>query len=152
MNLPVKIQLLDRRWGTIWPLQQKHSSDAAALDLRLAIDADVVLAPSACELLPTGIAIHIGQSGYFGLITPRSGWGHKGLVLGNGVGVIDADYQGEIKLSLWNRNPDKTLELRAGERVAQLLFLPCLNVRFEQVTSFAPSARGGGGFGSTGSH
>ena len=150
MPLAVKIKLIDPRWGRQWPLPSQHSSGAAAYDLRLALEHELNLAPGACELVATGIAIHIATPGYFALLAPRSGWGHRGLVLGNGVGVIDSDYQGEIKLSLYNRNSNKSLLLQPGERVAQMLFLPCAAADFIPVEEFSASARGTSGFGSTG--
>ena len=125
---------------------------SAGLDLRACIDAPIVLAPGAAELLPTGIAIHIGDPGHAALILPRSGLGHKhGVVLGNLVGLIDSDYQGELMISTWNRG-HTTFTLNPLERLAQLVIVPVVQAQFNIVDDFEASERGAGGFGSTGKH
>jgi dUTP pyrophosphatase len=126
---------------------------SAGLDLRACIDAPIELAPDATTLIPTGIAIHIADPGYAALILPRSGLGHKhGVVLGNLVGLIDSDYQGELMVSVWNRNPANgpTFTINPQERIAQLVIVPVQQVRFQEVAEFNASDRGAGGFGSTG--
>jgi dUTP pyrophosphatase len=123
---------------------------SAGLDLRACIDAAIELAPGATTLLPTGLAIHIADPSYAALILPRSGLGHKhGIVLGNLVGLIDSDYQGELMVSCWNRG-HAAFTIQPQERIAQLVIVPVQQVAFEEVTTFATSDRGIGGFGSTG--
>jgi dUTP pyrophosphatase len=120
------------------------------MDLRAALDAPLTLQPGESTLVPSGIAIHIGDPGWCALIVPRSGLGHKhGLVMGNLVGVIDADYQGPLMISCWNRG-QQAYTIDVGDRIAQLLLVPVAQARLNIVTEFAPSERGGGGFGSTG--
>ncbi|MBS0313791.1 MAG: dUTP diphosphatase [Proteobacteria bacterium] len=126
---------------------------AAGLDLRACIDSAVEIVAGATTLLPTGLAIHLDDPGYAALILPRSGLGHKhGIVLGNLVGLIDSDYQGELMVSCWNRNATggPSFVIEPGERIAQLVVVPVQQVGFEEVSEFTPSARGHGGFGSTG--
>jgi dUTP pyrophosphatase len=126
---------------------------SAGLDLRACIDAPIDLAPGATTLIPTGIAIHIADPGYAALILPRSGLGHKhGVVLGNLVGLIDSDYQGELMVSVWNRNAlgGASFTINPQERVAQLVIVPVQQVKFMEVAEFDASDRGAGGFGSTG--
>ena len=126
------------------------TSGSAGLDLRAMLDAAVELAPGSTQLLPTGIAIHIADPGYAALILPRSGLGHKhGIVLGNLVGLIDSDYQGELMVSCWNRG-SQPFTIQPFERIAQLVIVPVQQVAFEEVAEFASSDRGAGGFGSTG--
>jgi dUTP pyrophosphatase len=126
------------------------TSGSAGLDLRACIDAAINLAPAATVLIPTGIAIHIGDPGYAALILPRSGLGHKhGIVLGNLVGLIDSDYQGELMVSCWNRGT-AAFTIAPQERIAQLVIVPVQQVRFNEVDDFTQSDRGAGGFGSTG--
>lgn len=147
---PVKIDLriLDTRLREHLP--RYATPGAAGLDLRAAVHAPLTLAPSAAELIPTGIAIHIGDPGYCALILPRSGLGHRhGLVLGNLVGLIDSDYQGELMVSCWNRGREPFV-VEPMARIAQLIVVPVVQVSFNLVDSFAASARGEGGFGSTG--
>jgi dUTP pyrophosphatase len=123
---------------------------AAGLDLRACVDAPLTLAPGDASLLPTGIAIHIGDPGYAAMILPRSGLGHKhGIVLGNLVGLIDSDYQGPLMVSAWNRGREP-FTVQPLERIAQLVIVPVLQVEFNVVEEFEQSARGAGGFGSTG--
>ncbi len=150
MNIDIDIKLLDKRLGAEFPLPAYASADAAGLDLRAMLDAPLTLAPGACELLPTGIAIHIADPGVCAVILPRSGLGHRhGIVLGNLVGLIDADYQGQLLVSCWNRS-ETAFTIAPGERIAQLVLLPVLRARFRQVTGFTASARGEGGFGHSG--
>ncbi|VFR43836.1 Deoxyuridine 5'-triphosphate nucleotidohydrolase [plant metagenome] len=123
---------------------------SAGLDLRACLDAPLVLAPGATHLVPTGLAIHIGDPGLAAVILPRSGLGHKhGIVLGNLVGLIDSDYQGQLMVSTWNRG-DTPFTLEPMERLAQLVIVPVVQARFEEVRDFSASERGAGGFGSTG--
>jgi len=123
---------------------------SAGLDLRAVLDAPIDLLPGATTLVPTGIAIHIADPGYAALILPRSGLGHKhGIVLGNLVGLIDSDYQGELMVSCWNRG-STAFTINPLERIAQLIIVPVLQVQFQEVSEFSASDRGAGGFGSTG--
>ncbi len=138
--------------GRELPLPEYATSGSAGLDLRACLDAPLTLEPGASELIPTGIAIHIGEPGLAATILPRSGLGHKhGIVLGNLVGLIDSDYQGQLLVSCWNRgNAPFTIEV--GERIAQLVILPVVRAEFHVVEDFARSARGEGGFGHSGRH
>jgi dUTP pyrophosphatase len=125
---------------------------AAGLDLRACLDAPLTLQPGDSQLIPTGLAIHLGDPGYAALILPRSGLGHKhGIVLGNLVGLIDSDYQGQLMVSTWNRGREP-FTVQPLERIAQLIVVPVAQVRLNVVEDFAASARGAGGFGSTGKH
>jgi dUTP pyrophosphatase len=144
----VDVRILDPRIADRLPAYATAGS--AGLDLRACIDAPIVLAPGAAELVPTGIAIHIGDPGHAAMILPRSGLGHKhGIVLGNLVGLIDSDYQGPLMVSCWNRgNADFTIQ--PLERIAQLVIVPVVQASFRVVENFDDSARGAGGFGSTG--
>lgn len=131
-------------------LPQYATPSAAGLDLRACIDDPVVLKPGETQLIPTGLAIHIADPGYAALILPRSGLGHKhGIVLGNLVGLIDSDYQGPLMVSCWNRG-QTAFTLASMERLAQLIIVPVMQAKFHVVDDFAASARGEGGFGSTG--
>lgn len=146
----VDLKILDRRLEEYPPTYA--TPGAAGLDLRACLDTAVELAPGRCELIPTGIALHLGDPGLAAMILPRSGLGHKhGIVLGNLVGLIDSDYQGQIFVSLWNRG-SATFVLNPMERIAQLVIVPVLQVRFNRVDEFQASQRGDGGFGSTGKH
>jgi dUTP pyrophosphatase len=146
MNIDVRV--LDARMREHLPHYATPGS--AGLDLRACLAAPLTLAPGACELVGTGIAIHLADPGYAALILPRSGLGHKhGIVLGNLVGLIDSDYQGELKISAWNRSTAPFV-IEPLERLAQLVVVPVVQARFNVVDSFAPSARGEGGYGSTG--
>lgn len=128
------------------------TSGSAGLDLRACLDAPITLEPNAWQLVGTGIAVHLADPGYAALILPRSGLGHKhGIVLGNLVGLIDSDYQGELKVSAWNRS-DTAFVLQPMERLAQLVIVPVVQARFRVVSEFPPSERGEGGYGSTGKH
>jgi dUTP pyrophosphatase len=141
---------LNPRIGTDLPLPKRATSGSAGLDLRACIDQAIDLPPGATELIPTGIAIHLADPGLAALIVPRSGLGHRhGIVLGNLVGLIDSDYQGELLISCWNRG-QKPFRIEPGERIAQLVVVPVLPVEFEVVESFEQSRRGAGGFGHTG--
>jgi dUTP pyrophosphatase len=148
--IEVELKILDPRLGDSIPLPQAATLGSAGMDLRAALDEPLTLAPGASALVPSGIAIHIGDPGWCGLIVPRSGLGHKhGLVMGNLVGVIDADYQGPLMISCWNRGT-QPYTIAVGDRIAQLLLVPVAQARLRQVDEFAPSSRGDGGFGSTG--
>ena len=146
MNIDVKI--LDPRMTDQLPAYATPGS--AGLDLRACLDAPLKLAPNAWQLVPTGIAIHLGDPNFAALILPRSGLGHKhGIVLGNLVGLIDSDYQGQLMVSAWNRS-DVAFTIAPMERIAQLVIVPVLQARFNVVSEFPASARGEGGYGSTG--
>jgi dUTP pyrophosphatase len=148
--LNIQIKILDKKIGTIYPMPQYATDGSAGLDLRACIDKDLILKPGDVELIPSGIAIYIADPGYASMILPRSGLGHKyGIVLGNLVGLIDSDYQGQILVSCWNRG-NKDFTIVSGERIAQLIIVPVLRANFEVVTDFAASGRGSGGFGHTG--
>ena len=142
--------IVDPRVGTSIALPEYASNGSAGLDLRACLDETLTLNPGQTELIPTGICIHIANTGYAGLILPRSGLGHKhGIVLGNLVGLIDSDYQGQLFVSCWNRGSD-TYSIDVGERIAQLVIIPVAQVAFNRVENFSESDRGSGGFGSTG--
>ncbi len=146
----IQLKLLDPRLGRDFPLPEYATAGSAGLDLRACLDAPLLCAPGATHLIPTGLAIHIGEPGLAALLLPRSGLGHKhGIVLGNLVGLIDSDYQGQVMVSCWNRGA-QAFEIRPGERIAQLLFVPVVSVCFEQVADFDVSGRSAGGFGHTG--
>jgi dUTP diphosphatase len=146
----VQVKILDPRIGTSFPLPQYETKDAAGLDLRACIDAPLVIEPGQTHLIPTGIAIYIGDNQMTAVILPRSGLGHKhGLVLGNLVGLIDADYQGPLMISCWNRG-GSAYTVQPGDRIAQLVFLPIIRAQFHLVTEFAATERGTGGFGHSG--
>ena len=148
--MKVDVRILDPRMVEQLPTYATPGS--AGLDLRACIDAPVTLEPNAWQLVGTGIAIHLGDPAYAAMILPRSGLGHKhGIVLGNLVGLIDSDYQGELKISAWNRS-DTPFVLQPMERLAQLVILPVVQAKFHVVTEFAPTQRGEGGYGSTGKH
>jgi dUTP pyrophosphatase len=150
MTTQIRFKCLDDRLGSEFPLPDYATAHSAGMDLRAMIDAPLELSPGDAELVPTGLAIHIGDPGLCATILPRSGMGHKhGLVLGNLVGLIDADYQGPLMVSLWNRGK-KPLTISPGDRVAQLVFLPVARAVLRQVDEFERSARGEGGFGHTG--
>ena len=146
----VELKILDPRLGADFPLPQYATGGAAGLDLRACLDAPLTLAPGAVALIGTGFAIHIADPGLAAVLLPRSGLGHKhGIVLGNLVGLIDSDYQGEVKVSCWNRGT-APFTVEPGERIAQLVLVPVVQARFEVVDEFTPTARGAGGFGHTG--
>ena len=148
----IELKILDPRVGRDFPLPSHATDGAAGMDLRACLDAPLELAPGQTELIRTGLAIHIGDPGLAATILPRSGLGHKhGIVLGNLVGLIDSDYQGELMVSCWNRGQD-SFTVQPGERIAQLVFVPVVQADFEIVDEFDESARGVGGFGHTGRH
>ena len=145
---PIDLQVLDPRMAEQIPAYATPGS--AGLDLRACLDAAVTLAPGQTTLIPTGLAIHIGDSGLAAIILPRSGLGHKhGIVLGNLVGLIDSDYQGQLMVSCWNRGQAE-FTIQPFERIAQLVIVPVVQATFRRVDSFEASDRGAGGFGSTG--
>jgi deoxyuridine 5'-triphosphate nucleotidohydrolase len=147
---PLKVRILDARVGTQLPLPAYATDGSAGMDLRACIDAPVTLAPGQTQLVPTGLAIHIDDPGLAAVILPRSGLGHKhGIVLGNLVGLIDSDYQGQLMVSMWNRG-QSAFVIEPGERIAQLVVVPVVQVELEVVNDFATSARGAGGFGHSG--
>ncbi|MFC4727393.1 dUTP diphosphatase [Coralloluteibacterium thermophilus] len=146
----IELKILDPRLGTEVPLPAYATPMSAGMDLRAMPEAPVELAPGATALLPTGLAIHIGDPGLCATILPRSGLGHRhGIVLGNLVGLIDADYQGPLMVSVWNRS-DTAFTIAPGDRIAQLVLLPVARAAFRVVDTFEASERGEGGFGHTG--
>ena len=148
----LQLKILDRRLGDEFPLPDYATEGSAGMDLRAMLEAPIDLAPGETELLPTGIAIHIGDPALAAVILPRSGLGHKhGIVLGNLVGLIDSDYQGQLFVSCWNRGSDR-FRIEIGERIAQLVLVPVVRAVFEQVDEFSASERGAGGFGHSGRH
>jgi dUTP pyrophosphatase len=149
-EVAVDLKRLDARLGDSIPLPAYATDGSAAMDLRAAPETDIALSPGDSALVPTGLAIHIADPGWCALILPRSGLGHKhGLVLGNLTGLIDADYQGPLMISCWNRGK-LPFTIRPGDRIAQLLVVPVARVAWRVVDEFAASGRGAGGFGSTG--
>lgn len=148
--MKLQLKVLDPRIGTTWPLPSYATSGSAGIDLRACLDTAVVVEPNQTILVKTGMAVYIADARYAGLILPRSGLGHKhGIVLGNLVGLIDSDYQGELMVSVWNRS-QQPFTLEPGERMAQYVLVPVLQAEFELVSDFDQSARGAGGFGHTG--
>ena len=148
----VQLKILDGRVGTEFPLPAYATDGAAGMDLRACLDEPLTLAPGATALIPSGIAIHVEDQGLAAVLLPRSGLGHKhGIVLGNLVGLIDSDYQGQVYVSCWNRGQE-SFTVQPGERIAQLVFVPVVRADFEVVDDFPPSERGAGGFGSSGRH
>jgi dUTP pyrophosphatase len=146
----LQIRVLDQRIGREYPLPQYATSGSAGVDLRACIDAPLELKPGETQLIPSGIAIHLDDPGHAAIVLPRSGLGHKhGIVLGNLVGLIDSDYQGQVLVSCWNRG-QSSFTIQPGERIAQLVVVPVVQVEFEVVNEFAVSERGAGGFGSSG--
>jgi len=146
----INYKILDPRIGKTIALPEYATEGSAGLDLRAALENPLELQPGQTELIPTGIAIHIADPGLAAVILPRSGLGHKhGIVLGNLVGLIDSDYQGQLFVSCWNRG-DKTYSMEVGERIAQLVVVPVVQANFNQVDEFTESDRGAGGFGSSG--
>lgn len=148
----IQLKILDERLGKDIPLPEYATSGSAGLDLRACLDEPVEIAPGQTLLIPTGLAIYINDHQLAAVLLPRSGLGHKhGIVLGNLVGLIDSDYQGQVFVSCWNRG-DTSFPINIGERIAQMVFVPVVQVAFEQVTEFDQSSRGSGGFGHTGRH
>jgi dUTP pyrophosphatase len=146
----IQLKILDPRLGDSIALPDYATSGSAGLDLRACLDEPVTLAPGETVLIPTGLAIHIDDASLAAVLLPRSGLGHKhGIVLGNLVGLIDSDYQGQVFVSCWNRGTDN-FEISVGERIAQMVFVPVVQVGFEKVDEFTSSERGAGGFGHTG--
>ena len=146
----LQVRVLDPRLGRDWPLPAYATDGSAGLDLRACLAAPLVLDPGRTELVPTGLAIHLDDPGLAAVLLPRSGLGHKhGIVLGNLVGLIDSDYQGQVMASLWNRGA-ASFTIEPGDRIAQLVVVPVVQVRLEVVEAFTASERGGGGFGSSG--
>ena len=150
MHHTLEIRILDPRFGTEWPLPEYATAASAGLDLRAALDDALVLEPGDTALVPSGMAMHLGDPGLCAVVLPRSGLGHKhGIVLGNGTGLIDADYQGPLMISVWNRGKE-AFTMQPGDRIAQLVVLPIVRARLQVVETFEESARGAGGFGHTG--
>ncbi|HBM10905.1 MULTISPECIES: dUTP diphosphatase [Pseudomonadaceae] len=148
----LQAKILDPRLGTDFPLPAYATSGSAGLDLRAMLQADTTLEPGQTLLIPTGLSIHIADPNLAALVLPRSGLGHKhGIVLGNLVGLIDSDYQGELMVSCWNRG-QTSFNIAIGERIAQLMLVPVIQAQFELVNEFDGSERGAGGFGHSGSH
>jgi dUTP pyrophosphatase len=147
----LQIRILDSRLGSEFPLPHYATEGSAGLDLRACLQAPLRIVPGQAELIPTGLSIHLADPGLAAMILPRSGLGHKhGLVLGNLVGLIDSDYQGPLMVSCWNRG-SVPYEIAVGERIAQLIVVPVVQVALEVVEDFNASARGAGGFGHSGS-
>ena len=148
----LKVRILDARVGSEFPLPAYATDGSAGLDLRACLDAPLLLAPGRAELIPTGLAIHLEDRRLAAVILPRSGLGHRhGIVLGNLVGLIDSDYQGQLMVSCWNRGVEP-FSVRPGERIAQLVVVPVVQVELEVVADFTASSRGAGGFGHSGQH
>ncbi|CAM3100955.1 dUTP diphosphatase [Vibrio rarus] len=146
----IDLKILDPRIGKQFPLPQYATEGSAGLDLRACLDEALIVTPGTTHLVPTGLAIHIGDSSLAATILPRSGLGHKhGIVLGNLVGLIDSDYQGQLMVSVWNRGQD-TFTIEPGDRIAQLVFVPVVQAEFNLVEDFDSSSRGEGGFGHSG--
>ena len=146
----LQVRILDARIGETYPLPHYATPGSAGLDLRACLDAPLVLEPGQTQLIPTGIAVHLGDPGLAAVLLPRSGLGHKhGIVLGNLVGLIDSDYQGQVMVSCWNRG-QTAFTIEPGERIAQMVVVPVVQVEFEVVEAFSTSDRGAGGFGSSG--
>jgi len=147
----LQVRILDPRIGRDVAMPTRATAGSAGLDLRACLDAPMVLEPGQTHLVPTGIAIHLDDPGLAAVLLPRSGLGHKhGIVLGNLVGLIDSDYQGQVMVSVWNRG-SHPFTITPGERIAQMIVVPVVQVELEVVAQFEESARGAGGFGSTGS-
>jgi dUTP pyrophosphatase len=152
MKHKIQLKILDPRIGTDFPLPDYATDGSAGMDLRACIDGPVEIHPGDSHLIPTGMAIHISDPKLAAVILPRSGLGHKhGIVLGNLVGLIDSDYQGQLFVSVWNRGKE-SFTINIGERIAQLVFVPVVQAKFDIVDEFAQSERGHGGFGHSGRH
>jgi len=148
----LQVKILDSRIGGEFPLPAYATPGSAGMDLRACIDAPLLLEPGQTSLIPTGLAIHIDNPGLCAMLLPRSGLGHKhGVVLGNLVGLIDSDYQGQLMVSCWNRG-HQNFEIKPGERIAQMVLVPVVQAEFEVVKEFSDSDRGEGGFGHSGTH
>jgi dUTP pyrophosphatase len=147
----IELKIMDSRVGDSIPLPHYATDGSAGLDMRACIDEPIIVEPGSTELIPTGLAIHIGDASIAAVLLPRSGLGHKhGLVLGNLTGLIDSDYQGQVYISCWNRS-SKAYEVQPAERIAQMVFVPVEQVHFNVVDEFDSSERGAGGFGHSGS-
>ena len=146
----VKVRILDSRIGREFPLPQYATAGSAGMDLRACINAPLMLNPGSAELIPAGISIYIADPGLAAMLLPRSGLGHKsGIVLGNLVGLIDSDYQGPLMVSVWNRGA-APFTIKPGDRIAQMVMVPVVQVEFDVVEEFTGTSRGAGGFGSSG--
>jgi dUTP pyrophosphatase len=149
---PLRVRILDPRLGADFPLPQYATAGSAGLDLRACLEKPLELEPGRAELIPTGLAIYLQDPGLAAIVLPRSGLGHRhGIVLGNLVGLIDSDYQGELMVSCWNRGSEP-FTLKPGERIAQLVVVPVVQVELEVVANFEATSRGAGGFGHSGRH
>ena len=150
MHHTLQMKVLDSRFGDAWPLPAYATEHSAGLDLRAALESALVIRPGEVALIPSGLSIHIADPGLCAVLLPRSGLGHKhGIVLGNGTGLIDADYQGPLMISTWNRGAE-AYTVEPGDRIAQLVLLPIVRATLQVVDTFDESARGAGGFGHTG--
>ena len=148
----IQLKILDQRLGKEFPLPHYATDGSAGMDMRACLNAPLELAPGDTDLIPTGLAIHVADAGLAAVLLPRSGLGHKhGIVLGNLVGLIDSDYQGQVFVSCWNRGAE-TFVIEPGERIAQMVIVPVVHADFEIVEDFVDSERGAGGFGHTGRH
>ncbi len=148
----IEVKILDERIGRDIALPEYATHGSAGMDLRACVESEITLEPGQCELIPTGIAVHIADPGLAAILLPRSGLGHKhGIVLGNLVGLIDSDYQGQLFVSCWNRG-QRSFVVKVGERIAQMVIVPVVQANFEIVEEFNASDRGEGGFGHTGRH
>ena len=146
----VEVKILDKRIGTEFPLPRYATHGSAGMDLYACLDEHLRIGPGEAHLIPSGIAIHIGEAGLAAILLPRSGLGHKhGIVLGNLVGLIDSDYQGQIFISVWNRGREQ-FTIEPGDRIAQMVFVPVVQAEFSVVKEFEESRRGEGGFGHSG--
>jgi dUTP pyrophosphatase len=152
MKSKIQLKILDPRIGNEFPIPHYATEGSAGMDLRACVEGEVELAPGDTYLVPTGMAIHVADPGYAAVLLPRSGLGHKhGVVLGNLVGLIDSDYQGQLFVSCWNRGKE-SFTINPGERIAQMVVVPVVQAEFEIVEEFDSSERGAGGFGHTGRH
>jgi dUTP pyrophosphatase len=148
----IQLRVLDERLGKEFPMPHYATDGAAGMDMRACVEAAMEIAPGETHLIPTGLAMHIEESGLAAMLLPRSGLGHKhGIVLGNLVGLIDSDYQGQVFVSVWNRGKE-SFTVQPGERIAQMVIVPVVHAEFEVVEEFTASERGEGGFGHTGRH
>ncbi|MEN8204610.1 MAG: dUTP diphosphatase [Pseudomonadota bacterium] len=148
----IQLKILDQRLGQEFPLPHYATDGSAGMDMRACLEAPLEMAPGDTHLIPTGLAIHVADAGLAAVLLPRSGLGHKhGIVLGNLVGLIDSDYQGQVFVSCWNRGKE-TFTVEPGERIAQMVIVPVVHADFEIVEDFVDSERGAGGFGHTGRH
>jgi len=149
---PLRVRIIDPRLGADFPLPEYATAGSAGLDLRACLEKPLELAPGRAELIPTGLAIYLEDPALAAMVLPRSGLGHRhGIVLGNLVGLIDSDYQGELMVSCWNRGHEP-FTLKPGERIAQLVIVPVVQVELEIVANFEATTRGAGGFGHSGRH